>query len=111
MDSVVPPAAPPRRALTTGAVWAVARSEPGRRWLGLLAHALLVTTRRRRRDLTVLRAVGFTPGKAAGTVASTALTTATVALLAGLPLGIALAAAVPLRRNARLRPAPALRAE
>jgi ABC-type lipoprotein release transport system permease subunit len=109
---VVPPAAPPRRALATGAVWAVARSELGRRWLGLgLAHALLVTTRRRRRDLAVLRAVGFTPGSATGTVASMARTTATVALLAGLPVAALTAAGVPLRRAARLRPAPALRAE
>jgi ABC-type lipoprotein release transport system permease subunit len=50
----------------------------------------------------VLRAVGFTPGKVAGTVASMALTTAVVALVASV---------VPVRRAARLRRAAALRPE
>ncbi|HUP71117.1 MAG TPA: FtsX-like permease family protein [Acidimicrobiales bacterium] len=58
--------------------------------LGLVAtaHALAVTVRRRRRDLAVLRALGFTPGDTRCTVAWQAMTTAAVGLAAGVPLGL-----------------------
>jgi ABC-type lipoprotein release transport system permease subunit len=53
-----------------------------------LAHALFVTTKRRARDLGVLRSLGFTPREAAQTVASMAAVAAIVGLLAGIPLGL-----------------------
>ena len=53
-----------------------------------LAHALVLTTRRRARDLAVLRTIGLTPGQTGGTVASMALTTALVGLALGTPLGL-----------------------
>lgn len=58
--------------------------------LGLVAtaHALAVTVRRRRRDLAVLRALGFTPGDTRWTVAWQAMTTVAVGLGAGIPLGL-----------------------
>ena len=54
----------------------------------VLAHALLTSIRRRRRDLAVLKTLGFTPAQLSATVASQATTVAMVGLLAGLPLGL-----------------------
>lgn len=58
--------------------------------LGLVAtaHALAVTVRRRRRDLAVLRALGFTRADTRWTVAWQAMTTVAVGLGAGIPLGL-----------------------
>ncbi|HUR18414.1 MAG TPA: FtsX-like permease family protein [Acidimicrobiales bacterium] len=56
--------------------------------LGATAHALAVTVRRRRRDLAVLRALGFTPGDTRWTVAWQAMATVAVGLGAGIPLGL-----------------------
>jgi hypothetical protein len=54
-----------------------------------LAHALLTSIRRRRRDLAVLKTLGFTRRQVVGTVTSQATAIAAVALLAGIPLGLA----------------------
>jgi hypothetical protein len=54
-----------------------------------LAHALLTSVRRRRRDLAVLKTLGFTRGQVIETIAWQATTVASVGLLAGLPLGVA----------------------
>lgn len=58
--------------------------------LGLVAtaHALAVTVRRRRRDLAVLRALGFTKADTRWTVAWQAMTTAAVGLAVGVPVGL-----------------------
>ena len=61
--------------------------------LGLLAlltitHLLLTSVRRRRRDLGVLRALGFTGGQIRATVSWMAVTLAAVALVAGIPVGL-----------------------
>jgi hypothetical protein len=55
----------------------------------VLAHALVITVRRRRRDLAVLKALGFTRGQVVATVAWQATTVAAIGLLIGLPLGLA----------------------
>jgi hypothetical protein len=54
-----------------------------------LANALTVAVRRRRRDLAVLRALGFTRRQAGATVGWMATVTAAIGLLVGVPLGIA----------------------
>lgn len=61
--------------------------------LGTLAlvHALAVTTRLRRRDLAVLRALGARPRQAAAAVLATSGTIAAIGLVVGLPLGWATA--------------------
>ncbi len=61
--------------------------------LGTLAlvHALAVTTRLRRRDLAVLRALGARPRQAAAAVLATSGTIAAIGLVIGLPLGWATA--------------------
>jgi ABC-type lipoprotein release transport system permease subunit len=105
--------------------------------LGTVTHALVTSVRRRRRDLAVLKTLGFVRGQVAATVAWQASTFAVVALGLGLPLGIAagrwawqltaaalgvasgpvvpllvnLAAAVPGWAAGRLRPATVLRSE
>jgi predicted lysophospholipase L1 biosynthesis ABC-type transport system permease subunit len=61
--------------------------------MGLLAlatviHALASSVRRRRRDLAVLKTLGFLPRQVSATVAWQAIAFATAAALAGLPLGI-----------------------
>jgi ABC-type lipoprotein release transport system permease subunit len=61
--------------------------------LGLLAlltiaHLLITSVRRRRRDLAVLRTLGFTRGQVRGTVAWQAGTLVLAALVIGIPLGI-----------------------
>jgi hypothetical protein len=64
-------------------------------FLGFLAlvaitHALVTTVRRRRRDLAILRSLGFNRGQVRRTVSWQATTVAFVALATGVPLGIAL---------------------
>ncbi|MGH8986853.1 MAG: FtsX-like permease family protein [Acidimicrobiia bacterium] len=54
-----------------------------------VAHALMTTVRRRRRDLAVLKALGFTRSQVSGAVAWQATTVALIALAIGLPIGIA----------------------
>jgi len=54
-----------------------------------LGHLLATSVRRRRRDLAVLKTLGFVRGQVSATVAWQATTLAAVALLAGLPLGVA----------------------
>ncbi len=60
--------------------------------LGLLSilHALLVTVRRRRVHLAVLRVLGFTPGQVERTVAVQATVLGALAVLIGVPLGLLL---------------------
>jgi hypothetical protein len=53
-----------------------------------LAHTLVTWVRQRRRDLGVLRAVGFERGQVAATVAWQSTTLAGLALVVGLPLGV-----------------------
>lgn len=53
-----------------------------------LAHALVTSVRRRRRDLAVLKTLGFTRAQVIAAVASQATTIAAIALLVGLPLGV-----------------------
>jgi ABC-type lipoprotein release transport system permease subunit len=64
--------------------------------LGALAtfHTLFVTSRRRRGELMVLRALGCRPHEAAGVIRWQALVLATVAIGVGVPLGIVLGRAV-----------------
>jgi ABC-type lipoprotein release transport system permease subunit len=57
--------------------------------LGTVAHALVTSVRRRRRDLAVLKTLGLVRGQVAATIAWQATTFAVVALGLGLPLGIA----------------------
>ena len=56
--------------------------------VGTLAHTL-VTATRRRRDLAILKTLGFVRPQVRGTLAWQATTLAAVALLIGLPTGIA----------------------
>jgi hypothetical protein len=53
-----------------------------------LAHALVTTIRRRRRDFAVLKTLGFTRGQVIAAVASQATTIAAIGLIVGLPLGV-----------------------
>lgn len=57
--------------------------------VGTLAHTLVTATRRRRRDLAILKTLGFVRPQVRGTLAWQATTLAAVALLIGLPTGIA----------------------
>jgi predicted lysophospholipase L1 biosynthesis ABC-type transport system permease subunit len=57
--------------------------------VGTVAHALVSSVRRRRRDMAILRTLGFVRGQVSAMVAWQATTFALVALLAGLPLGVA----------------------
>ena len=57
--------------------------------LGTLAHTLLLTTRRRRRDLAILRTLGFVGRQVRATVGWLAFAIVTPALVFGLPIGIA----------------------
>jgi predicted lysophospholipase L1 biosynthesis ABC-type transport system permease subunit len=54
-----------------------------------LAHTLLTSVRRRRRDLAVLKVLGFVRSQVSATVAWQACVIAGVAIAVGLPLGIA----------------------
>jgi ABC-type antimicrobial peptide transport system permease subunit len=58
--------------------------------LGVIAtaHALVVTVRRRRRELGVLGAIGFAPGDRSAAISAQATTIALVALAVGVPLGV-----------------------
>jgi predicted lysophospholipase L1 biosynthesis ABC-type transport system permease subunit len=58
--------------------------------IGTTAHALFSAARRRRRDLAVLKSVGFSRGQLASVTSAQASTYAVVALALGVPLGIAL---------------------
>jgi putative ABC transport system permease protein len=55
-----------------------------------LAHLLLSAVRRRRRDLAILKTLGFVRAQVAGTVAWQATTVVIVSLVVAVPLGIAL---------------------
>ena len=55
-----------------------------------LGHALVTAVRRRRGELAVLRAMGFTPRQTATTIFSQAATVAVVGLVIGIPLGVLL---------------------
>jgi ABC-type lipoprotein release transport system permease subunit len=57
--------------------------------LGTVTHALVSSVRRRRRDLAVLKTLGFLPRQVSVTVAWQATAFAVAATLAGLPLGVA----------------------
>jgi ABC-type lipoprotein release transport system permease subunit len=57
-----------------------------------LGLALATTVRRRRRDLVVLKALGFTRGQLAGTLSANATTTIGIGLLFGIPIGAGLGA-------------------
>jgi ABC-type antimicrobial peptide transport system permease subunit len=54
-----------------------------------LAHTLVTSIRRRRRDLAILKMLGFVPAQVRWAVAWQATTFVSVALLIGLPAGIA----------------------
>jgi putative ABC transport system permease protein len=56
-----------------------------------LAHLLITSVRRRRRDFAMLRALGFTSGQLSGTVAVLATTLVALALVVGIPAGLILA--------------------
>ena len=58
-------------------------------WLETIIHALITSDRRRRRDLAILKTLGFGRGQVSQTVARPATTLALVAGLMVLPLGIA----------------------
>jgi FtsX-like permease family len=55
-----------------------------------LAHLLVTSVRRRRRDLAILKSLGFVRGQVSAAVAWQATTVAVLALAVGLPLGVAL---------------------
>jgi ABC-type antimicrobial peptide transport system permease subunit len=54
-----------------------------------VAHALVTTVRRRRRDLAVLRAVGFTRRQTRGAIVWQSTLLAVAGLVVGVPVGIA----------------------
>jgi predicted lysophospholipase L1 biosynthesis ABC-type transport system permease subunit len=54
-----------------------------------VAHALVTTVRRRRHDLAVLRAIGFTRRQTRGAIAWQATLLAVAGLIVGVPIGIA----------------------
>jgi len=54
-----------------------------------IAHLLITSVRRRRRDFAILRALGFTSWQIRGTLCWQALTLAGIALVIGVPAGIA----------------------
>jgi ABC-type lipoprotein release transport system permease subunit len=55
-----------------------------------LVHTLVTSTRRRRQDLAVLRAIGLVGRQVAAAVSTQATTIAVVGLVLGVPLGVAL---------------------
>jgi len=57
--------------------------------IGVLAHTLITSIRRRRRDLAILKTLGFQPFQLAGVVAWQATALTVIALLIGLPVGVA----------------------
>jgi FtsX-like permease family protein/MacB-like protein len=56
--------------------------------VGTVAHALVTTARRRRRELAMLRAIGMSAGQARGVVAAHATALAVVGVVVGVPLGV-----------------------
>jgi putative ABC transport system permease protein len=64
--------------------------------LGVIAtsHALVVTVRRRRLELGVLSALGFSPAQRRAVILGQATTIAIIALVVGLPLGAAVGRSV-----------------
>jgi ABC-type antimicrobial peptide transport system permease subunit len=54
-----------------------------------LAHLLVTSIRRRRRELAVLKTLGFSSTQVRGAVASQATTLGVLAAVAGIPVGIA----------------------
>lgn len=56
--------------------------------VAMIAHALATSVRRRRRDLAILKTLGFVRRQVSATVAWQATTFAAIALLIGIPLGI-----------------------
>lgn len=58
--------------------------------VAMLAHTLVTSIRRRRRDFAILKTLGFTTGQVSGTVAWQASTLVAVAALIGIPLGVIL---------------------
>jgi predicted lysophospholipase L1 biosynthesis ABC-type transport system permease subunit len=54
-----------------------------------LAHVLVTSIRRRRKDLAILKTIGFQKRQLTSTVAWQATTLSLVALLIGLPIGVA----------------------
>jgi putative ABC transport system permease protein len=54
-----------------------------------IAHLLITSVRRRRRDFAIMRALGFTSWQVRGTLCWQALTLAGIALVIGVPAGIA----------------------
>ena len=57
--------------------------------IGTLAHTLITGIRRRRRDLAILKTLGFVRGQIRGAIAWQATTLTVLAFVIGLPLGIA----------------------
>jgi FtsX-like permease family len=57
--------------------------------MATLAHVLMSAVRRRRRDLAILKTIGFVRGQVQATVAWQATAFTTTALVVGVPLGIA----------------------
>jgi FtsX-like permease family len=57
--------------------------------VAVLAHLLVTTARRRRRDLDTLRAMGFVPRQARAVIAIVAVITVGIGLAIGVPFGIA----------------------
>jgi predicted lysophospholipase L1 biosynthesis ABC-type transport system permease subunit len=55
---------------------------------GIIAHTLLTSVRRRRRELAILKTLGFVARQVQSTVAWQATAIAGVSLIAGLPLGL-----------------------
>jgi ABC-type lipoprotein release transport system permease subunit len=56
--------------------------------IGTLVHTLVMSIRRRRRDLAVLKTLGFVRRQISATVAWQATTMVGIALLIGLPVGV-----------------------
>jgi putative ABC transport system permease protein len=56
--------------------------------LAVAAYALMLSVRRRRGELAVLRALGLRPGQASEVLSAQAATLATLALVLGLPMGV-----------------------
>jgi putative ABC transport system permease protein len=56
--------------------------------VAMIAHALAIGVRRRRRDLALLKTLGFVRRQMSATVAWQATTFAAIALLVGIPLGV-----------------------
>jgi ABC-type lipoprotein release transport system permease subunit len=55
---------------------------------GIIAHTLLTSVRRRRRDLAILKTLGFVARQVQSTVAWQATAIAGASLIVGLPLGL-----------------------